>query len=47
MVKPWEEETTVWKVCSVGREIRADWCVIQKWRTESKVFAKTIRWDRS
>src|SRR6478609_8112571 len=45
MVKPWEEETTVLKVCRVGREISADWCVIQKWRTESKVFAKTILWN--
>lgn len=44
MVKPWEEETTVWKVWRVGREMRADWWVTQKWRTESKEFAKTMRW---
>jgi hypothetical protein len=42
IVKPWDEETTVWNVCSMGREMRADWFVIQRWRTESKEFAKTI-----
>ena len=44
IVKPWEEETTVWKVWRVGREMRADWWVIQRWRTEEKVLAKTMRW---
>ena len=43
IVKPWDEETTVWNVCYVGREINADWFVIQRWRTESKVFANMIR----
>lgn len=43
-MKPWELETTVWNVWRVGREIRADWLVIQRWRTESKVFANTIRY---
>jgi hypothetical protein len=42
MVKPWEEETTLWKVWSMGREMSADWLVIQRWRTESKELAKTI-----
>lgn len=42
IVNPCDEETTVWKVWSVGREMRADWFVIQRWRTESKEFAKTI-----
>jgi len=44
MVKPWELDTTVWKVWRVGREIRADWLVIQRWRTDSKELAKTIRY---
>lgn len=44
MVKPCELDTTVWKVCSVGREIRADWLLIQSCFTESNVFAKTILW---
>jgi hypothetical protein len=43
IVKPWELETTLWKVCRVGREIRADWLVIQRWRTDSKELANTIR----
>jgi hypothetical protein len=42
IVNPCEEETTVWKVCNVGREMRADWFVIQRWRTESKELAKMI-----
>lgn len=42
MVKPWEDETTLWNVWKVGRETRADWSLIQSWRTESKVLAKTI-----
>jgi hypothetical protein len=46
-VKPCELDTTVWKVCRVGREIKADWLVIQRWRTESKVFANTIRCIKS
>lgn len=45
IVKPCEEETTVWKVWRVGREMREDWCVIQRWRTESKLLAKTILWE--
>ena len=47
MVKFAESETTVWKVCSLGREISADWLVIQMCRTESKVLAKTILYERS
>jgi hypothetical protein len=47
MVNPCELDTTVWNVWRVGREIRADWLVIQRWRTESNVFANTIRCLRS
>lgn len=42
MVKFAESETRVWKVWSVGREMRADWWVIQKCLTDWKEFAKTI-----
>ena len=45
IVKPCELDTTVWKVCSVGLEIRADWFVIQKCLTELNEFAKTMRWS--
>lgn len=37
----------MWKVCAVGREIKADWLVIQRWRTESNVFANTILYSIS
>lgn len=43
MVNPLDDETTVWKVCRVGREIRADWFVTQMCLTESNVLANTIR----
>jgi hypothetical protein len=46
IVKPCELDTTLWKVCRVGRDIRADWLVIQRCLMESKLFAKTIRWER-
>lgn len=42
MVKPSLELTSVWKVCSVGLLIKADWFVIQRFFTLSKVFAKMI-----
>src|SRR5690242_21015696 len=42
IVKPWEADTTLWKVWSMGREMRADWFVIQRCRTDSKELAKTI-----
>lgn len=44
MVNPWELDTTLWKVWKVGREMRADESLIQSWRTDSKLLAKTIRW---
>ena len=40
IVKPWELDTTVWNVWKVGRDIRADWLLIHRVLTESKVFAK-------
>lgn len=43
MVKPWLLDTTLWKVYSVGREIRDDWLVIQKCLTDSNVLAQMIR----
>lgn len=30
IVKPWELDTTVWKVCNVGLEIKADWFAIHR-----------------
>lgn len=45
MVKPWELDTILWKVCSVGREMSADWLWIHRSRTESKLLAKTMRWE--
>lgn len=47
MVNPLDDETTVWKVCKVGREINADWFVTQMCLTESKVLANTIRYYKS
>lgn len=44
IVKFEESETRVWKVWSVGREIRADWWVTQKCLTESKELANRIRY---
>ena len=41
-MKPWDEDTTSWKVCSLGREINADWLLIQICFTLSYVFANTI-----
>ena len=35
IVKPCDVETTEWNVWKVGREMRADWCVIQKCLTLS------------
>lgn len=42
MVKVELSDTILWNVCNFGREIRADWLVIQKCLTESNEFAKTI-----
>jgi len=42
IVNPSDEDTTVWKVCRVGREIREDWWVIHSVFTESNELAKTI-----
>lgn len=42
IVNPSEDETTVWKVCRVGREINDDWFVIHSVLTASKELAKTI-----
>lgn len=47
MVNPLDDETTVWKVCKVGREIKADWFVTQMCLTESNVLANTIRCHKS
>lgn len=43
MVKPWELDTTLWKVWKVGREMRADWSLIHSCFTDSKLLAKTMR----
>lgn len=40
MVKPCDVETTEWNVWKVGREMRLDWLVIQKWRTVSYELTK-------
>lgn len=45
MVKPCELDTTLWKVWKVGLETRADWSLIQSWRTESNELAKTMRYS--
>jgi hypothetical protein len=42
-VNPEDDETTVWNVCKVGREIIADWFVTHRCLTESNVLANTIR----
>jgi hypothetical protein len=43
IVKPWDVDRTLWNVCSVGRDIKADWFVIHRCLTESNVLAKMIR----
>ena len=40
----WLVERRVCMLCRLGREMREDWEVIQRWRTEEKVLAKTMRW---
>lgn len=43
IVKPCEEDTTEWKVWNMGREMSADWCVIQKCLTDSYELTKMMR----
>lgn len=46
IVKPCEDERTLWKVCNFGRDMRLDWLLIQSCLIDSKLFATTNRCER-
>ncbi len=43
MVKPCEDDRTLWNVCNVGRDIKLDCLLIQSCLMDSKLFATTNR----